>query len=92
MYVSNGVRIRGYFSKPEGVHEQKSFEKHCSTRLLRQLYQTVFAEILKVHSVNIQRHRDAEALLMDCNVEVDQKRVTRSYRWNLSNLLLNSNG
>ena len=30
MYVSNDVRICGYFSKPEGVHEQKIFEKHCS--------------------------------------------------------------
>jgi hypothetical protein len=29
MYVSNDVRIYGYFSKPERVHEQKIVEKHC---------------------------------------------------------------
>jgi hypothetical protein len=29
IYVSKDVRIRGYFSKPEGVRQQKSYGKHC---------------------------------------------------------------
>jgi hypothetical protein len=46
----------------------------------------------EVHSVHFQWHRDTATFHMDCNVAVDQKRVTRNYRWYLSNLLLNSKG
>jgi hypothetical protein len=35
IYVTKCVGIRGYLSKPKGVHTQKKFGKHCSPGIYR---------------------------------------------------------